>query len=115
MPYKDPIKRKECAKKIRQKYENNPKNKYKIKKRARDKIYWLKSKYGLTIEQYDIILESQNGVCKICGGANPKRFAVDHDHKTGKIRGLLCSMCNGGLGLFRDNIDFLKKAIEYLK
>src|SRR4030042_4253907 len=51
----------------------------------------LKNKYGMTLEEYDKILEQQNGVCKICGkiNLNGKRLAVDHNHKTGKIRGLL--------------------------
>lgn len=53
---------------------------------------------GMTIEDYDTLLESQRGVCKLCGAApTTKRLAVDHCHETGRIRGLLCFMCNRNL------------------
>jgi hypothetical protein len=78
-------------------------------------------KYGLTIQEYDGLFKSQKGVCKICGetetkgkGKHKETLAVDHCHTTGKVRGLLCSSCNRGLGFFQDKIDNLKKAIEYL-
>ena len=65
------------------------------------------------------VLESQNGACKICGKVDPgrissKRLAVDHDHTTGKVRGILCFRCNMGLGCFNDNIEIIKKVINYL-
>lgn len=59
------------------------------------------------------LLADQDGVCAICGAANPEH--VDHDHATGYIRGILCFNCNGGLGQFRDSIKYLGKAIDYLK
>jgi hypothetical protein len=73
-------------------------------------------KFGLTPDQYAVMLNSQLGVCDICG-AKPtvQRLAVDHDHKTGKIRGLLCRACNLSLGYLRDNVEVLEKAILYLK
>lgn len=77
----------------------------------------LKRKYGITLDQYDNILESQGGVCAICGTDTPGgkgRFHVDHDHKTGKIRGLLCVKCNLTLGGVSDNINILVNAIKYL-
>lgn len=85
--------------------------------------YELKKNYGITKEEYDLMFTTQQGVCAICG--NPERavknksqtlrnLAVDHCHTTGKIRGLLCTHCNQGIGNFRDNPDFLTKAIEYL-
>ena len=77
----------------------------------------LKNNYNITINDYDQILESQNYVCKICKTNSPGgqgRFHVDHDHKTGKVRGLLCDLCNHGLGNFKDSISTLSKAIQYL-
>jgi len=78
----------------------------------------LKSRYGITLEQYDDMLKDQEYVCKICGTdklGGQGRFKVDHDHITGKIRGLLCNLCNRGLGYFKDNIEFLTRAIQYLE
>jgi len=78
----------------------------------------LKRKFGITPEQYQAIYEAQNGKCAICQRATGKikKLAVDHDHKTGKIRGLLCSVCNRMiLGSLRDDIEALQRAIDYLK
>lgn len=82
--------------------------------------------YKLTPEQYDKMLLEQRGSCKICLSKNPwgfvekprratEFFCVDHDHRTGKVRGLLCQPCNKGLGSFLDNPEYLRKAIEYLE
>ena len=77
-----------------------------------------KFKYGITLKQYDEMLEQQNGVCKICGSKDSKRgdhrLMVDHDHKTGEVRGLLCNPCNAAIGLLGDNISTLQNAINYL-
>jgi len=80
----------------------------------------LKAKYGITAEEYDQMLLKQENVCAICGleagggrGAE-SRLAVDHNHETGKVRGLLCNNCNNGLGRFKDNPELLRKAIDYL-
>ncbi|MBE3042995.1 endonuclease VII domain-containing protein [Candidatus Bathyarchaeota archaeon] len=60
--------------------------------------------------------DAQNHVCVICGGTNgKKRLAVDHDHRTGVIRGLLCNRCNQALGLMRDSYELLTNAIKYLQ
>ncbi len=76
---------------------------------------YLKSEYGITIKDYFSILNEQNECCAICGNrTDAKRLAVDHCHKTGKVRGLLCSNCNLGLGCFKDDKNNLKKAIDYL-
>jgi len=79
---------------------------------------WLnkaKREYGLTeLEFYRIINKKQCAICKI-KEPGKRNFQIDHCHKTGKIRGLLCINCNTGLGQFKDKIAFLKKAIEYLK
>lgn len=78
----------------------------------------LKNLYGITPEIYDELLAAQGGVCAICrGGLNGKSkkyFSVDHDHATGRVRGLLCEACNFGLGKFRDSSDLLQKAAQYL-
>jgi hypothetical protein len=78
----------------------------------------LKSKFGITIEQFDFLLKTQNNCCGICMSPTPKgrgTFHVDHCHKTGTIRGLLCHDCNTGIGKFGDNIEALKKAVNYLE
>jgi len=77
----------------------------------------LKHNYGLSLEDYDQMVENQNGVCAICGGINKsgRRLVIDHDHKTGKIRGLLCNNCNIGIGNLQEDIDILSKSIIYLR
>ena len=78
----------------------------------------LKSKYGITQDEYDLNLELQDDACKICktdASEFTKKLSVDHNHETGEVRGLLCPSCNSGLGQFKDNIEFLEEAIEYLK
>ena len=81
----------------------------------------LKSDFGISIYTYQDMLEKQGGVCAVCKGPEivmrngvPLMLAVDHDHVTGKVRGLLCSACNLGLGIFKDSTSTLKAAIEYL-
>lgn len=85
-------------------------------KRRRNKIF---GKYKITMAQYDAMSLKQSGKCAICF-APPEdvRYGVlciDHCHKTGKIRGLLCFECNLGLGRFEDKLQILKNAIHYLK
>jgi hypothetical protein len=79
--------------------------------------YHMKSNFGLTLEDFDRMLEQQNGVCAICEKECPtgQRLGVDHDHVTGKIRGLLCRKCNSGIGQFGDSLDLVKKALAYLE
>jgi hypothetical protein len=61
------------------------------------------------------MLQIQSGVCAICGGGNgDRRLAIDHDHMTGRVRGLLCSACNRAIGLLRDSPDRFTKAATYL-
>jgi hypothetical protein len=81
--------------------------------------YYYKKHYGISLEEYNQILRQQKEVCAICGKPNPsnyiqKRLYVDHDHKTGKVRGLLCCYCNWMLGHLREDIEVAKKAIEYI-
>lgn len=79
-------------------------------------------KYGITMEQYELMFDYQDGLCAICGQVETRRFkgsisrfAVDHNHKTGEVRGLLCSKCNVCLGYAQDDPKLLLKMINYLK
>lgn len=76
----------------------------------------LKRKFGMTIAEYDSLLESQGGACAICKKPCPtgRRLAVDHDHKTGAVRGLLCHSCNLGIGKLGDDPERLLAAAKYL-
>jgi hypothetical protein len=114
------------AAKSKEDREKNPERSMVKMQRAK-----LKEAFGLTIEQFEEIEASQGGVCAICrlpekaGRRSPasvgpfakfkRRLCVDHDHDTGKIRGLLCAHCNTGLGHFGDSIETLSAAIQYLR
>lgn len=76
------------------------------------RTYHLKRRYGITAADADAMLAAQGGLCAICRTAAAAH--VDHDHLTGKVRGLLCFNCNGGLGQFRDRVDVLEAAVGYL-
>lgn len=78
---------------------------------------WIRTFYNLTPEQYNQVLNRQNGVCTICGSLPPSNgfLSVDHCHLTQQLRGLLCKLCNLGIGKFRDNIQFLAKAVDYIQ
>jgi hypothetical protein len=73
----------------------------------------LKRAFGITQEDLDALLASQGGTCAICRESKPEH--IDHDHKTGRVRGVLCGPCNMGLGLFKDDQSRLKAAIDYLR
>ena len=77
----------------------------------------IRTRYGLTREDYLEILREQSGVCAICLGhtTDGQKLSVDHDHVTGEIRGLLCDACNHMLGNARDNAETLAAGIEYLE
>jgi hypothetical protein len=90
----------------------------------RDKIlkykreYHFKNKYGISVEEYDAMRIKQAFKCLLCDkheiDTPRKSLCVDHDHETGKVRGLLCESCNQALGLFYDNANTLRKAAQYL-
>lgn len=108
-----PVRNKEWYEKNR---ESKRKATYNWQKRNSDRVkgYGLK-KYGLTVEQYNSLSESQNHVCAICQQPEKKKsLAVDHNHLTGQVRALLCEACNRGLGHFRDNSELLITAASYL-
>lgn len=82
------------------------------------KNYYLKNKYGITVEIYDSLLKSQDNRCAICNrhiSEIKSNLVIDHNHTTGAVRGLLCSRCNTGIGQLGDSVDLLEKAIQYLK
>lgn len=77
---------------------------------------WLTKTYNINADQFREMFKKQKSKCAICKLEQPlKRLALDHDHKTGKLRALLCDKCNRGLGHFQDDINMLYYAIEYLK
>jgi hypothetical protein len=104
---------KECT--IKRTVEYNKENSSSVKSQ------YLKRNYGLTFEEFDAMLSSQDNACAICGTKEPsktrgrdKRFHVDHSPETGEVRGLLCKSCNIALGEVKENIHTLKSMIEYL-
>lgn len=88
---------------------------YPEKRRLTSRRSDLKRNYGLTLAGYNAIRENQNNLCACCGEALKELTAVDHCHRTGVVRGLLCFKCNTGLGHFNDSVDGLQNAIAYLK
>ncbi len=112
----------DCINRENRKYRS--KNKEQINQYGREhynkdeeRIKWLKKKYNLTPEAFDILLHNQGGVCAICktkdwGKQGP---IVDHNHITGQIRGILCSICNKGIGCLQDSPTILRLATDYLE
>jgi hypothetical protein len=95
-------------------YARNPEKMATIRRR-----WELKTKYGLTPEEFDVMLAAQEGKCRVCGTDKPmgqgQVFQVDHDHVDGHTRGLLCTKCNCGIGMFDDNPDLLIAAAMYIE
>jgi hypothetical protein len=76
----------------------------------------LRQKFGISPEQYREIEQAQGGMCRLCGKSpKTRQLAVDHDHTTGSIRGLLCYRCNTGLGALGDDPEGLQRALDYVK
>ena len=85
--------------------------------RAKRRDYDLRRCYGIDSAEYATMLELQGGECRVCGAPDlvgGKHLAVDHCHKTGEVRGLLCDQCNVGLGKFLDDPALLRAALDYL-
>lgn len=126
MPHKDP----EAAKRYRREhYRRNAKRinarsrcyrqRYEREHREQRTLDRFRRETGITVtvEEHRAMLEAQMGVCVTCGKppATGKRFHIDHDHNTGRVRGLLCGACNRGLGMFYDSPDALRTAAAYLE
>jgi hypothetical protein len=112
-----------CAKWRANNREQDLANKAKYRAENKEKIaegyrrHVLQKEYGLSKEDYDRMLEEQGGICAICKKpcATKRSLAVDHDHVSGKIRGLLCRACNVVLGLMKDNPALLRISADYLE
>lgn len=78
---------------------------------------FLLKRYGISVAVYEAMLRHQHGLCALCCGLRQgnESLAVDHDHNTGRVRGLLCRSCNAGLGQFGDKVPMLHRAIAYLE
>jgi hypothetical protein len=108
----DPYKRIDNIRKAIKKYDSTAKGK--ITKRKS----YLKCTYNLSLDEYNKKLQEQSHKCAVCGIDETEltsKLHVDHNHTTGKIRDLLCTNCNTGIGMFKENIDNLAKAISYLE
>jgi len=121
--------KKKISIKRKKKYNSKERKKYLLKCNSytpeKHFEYKLRTRFNISLKEYNNILKRQKGVCAICkkqekikysnGKVKTKRrMAIDHCHKTGKVRGLLCHFCNVGLGNFKDNKKLLLKAIKYL-
>ena len=98
--------------------------KHRDKTTKAQRVYSLKRKFNLSIEDYNKMLEEQNHTCAICQkpeividkrAGKLRELAVDHCHTTGKIRGLLCYNCNRGIGHLQDSVELLQRACSYLR
>lgn len=104
---------------MKERYDPNQAKIANAKKKNQKRNRELKCLYGITLDQFDSILAGQNNSCAICNSPRTnhkahKFFSVDHCHTTNKVRGILCPSCNIGIGCFKDNIQLLQKAIQYL-
>jgi Recombination endonuclease VII len=109
--YRNTSKGNDMTKRADKKYNNTPKGK--------DRQYRanLKKRYNIGVDEYDTIFEKQHGRCAICFDPpkDNKHFAVDHNHTTGKVRGLLCRKCNSAIGLLKESVSILQNAICYIE
>jgi hypothetical protein len=112
---------KECRKQeSKEWYANNKEHKKELSQRYKHvkKDKDLQATYGIDLETYHRMLAQQNKRCKICHTHQEdlkRAMCVDHDHITGKVRGLLCDTCNRSLGLLKDNVNTLMRAVDYLQ
>lgn len=107
----------DSRKKDRERYWKNP-EKQRERLRARSpetrKDGKLRSQYRLSISEFETMLSEQGGGCAICGDRS-RPFCVDHCHRLGMVRGVLCRRCNTGIGMLQDSATLVLKAHEYLK
>ena len=106
----------DCRKEGNRKWINKNANYHKDRYGARYKRNInLQREYGITIDQYEAMVELQEGRCAICEKDFGKKLYVDHCHDTGRVRALLCQKCNSGLGMFDDRADLIDRASAYLR
>lgn len=105
-----------CCEDCRPARRNEAMTRYRTSNRDTIANRTMRLKYGLTIEEYEVIFDAQGGVCAVCGTPpNGRRLDVDHHHGSGRVRGLLCNNCNRGIGHLREDPDLLAAALAYLK
>jgi len=85
------------------------------RKKATDRRTYLKRVYGICPEEFDFLVVAQGGRCAICGKKDDHQLHIDHDHGTGRVRGLLCGSCNRAMGLFHEDPNRFRSAELYLR
>jgi Recombination endonuclease VII len=121
----DPEVKERRSKLRKERYANDAEFRERCKKAARNidpakrRAQRLRRQYGISAAEFDELIQSQGGGCAICrspvGDGIDRPLYVDHCHKSGRVRGLLCSSCNFGIGKFRDDVALLARAIDYLE
>ncbi len=123
MPYKSIEDKRECLRRFRKNHPDRIKvynDAWRDRNPKYSKAYKAQNvpkKYGISIEDYNETFTKQEGKCAICGTHQvelKKKLSIDHCHKTGKVRGLLCNNCNVGIGFLKEDIENLRCAILYL-
>jgi hypothetical protein len=110
---------KPCRIRLSNEWRRKNPEKYKQQRLRSTRNHFLKKLYGLTLCEWEKLFKKQNKQCAICNSkinfSKKRAWATDHDHKTKKIRGILCYRCNYGLGFFNDSVHLLQLAIKYLQ
>jgi hypothetical protein len=101
-------------------YNRDKANEYAKRRAERNGKEWvrnnnLRATYGITLQEWNTLFELQGKCCAICKCGDAAKWTTDHNHTSGKVRGILCQPCNSGIGMFRENATVLFNAIEYLK
>lgn len=105
-----------CTRAIKEGILSNPERVKKEKERSKRSYFNVRLRgYGISSIEFDNLMKKQNNQCVICFNILDNSAHIDHCHKSGKVRGLLCHNCNVGLGFFKDSIESLTAAITYLK
>lgn len=93
----------------------NPVLRNELNRKSHQRWHFGARQYGISPQEYESMVEAQNGLCAICGKENKRRLCIDHNHKTEQVRDLLCDRCNTAIGQFEDDPELLKLAAEYLE
>jgi recombination endonuclease VII len=105
--------REDILARLRHRWKTDPQ--FRERKNRTIRKQYLLRKYGMSLEQYDALLASQNGACAICKKRSPQTLCVDHCHKTNFVRGLLCRKCNSSIGFCGDEAETVSEASAYLR
>jgi len=125
MPYKDPeVHKQKCAERYQANKERYKKRNEEWRQKNLERVAFnnwtknIKRYFGITPEDYELIYNNQEGCCAICKKHSSTfriRLAVDHDHDTGEVRGLLCDRCNRGIGMLKDSPEICRQAAQYIE